>query len=212
MTREPSVRPSPTVPRQPSPLRSVCVFCGSRPGERPEYVTATRELGEEIARRGLLLIYGGGQVGLMGQLADAARRVDGEVVGVIPHSLERKEVGHQGLTRLEVVDSMHERKARMSELSDAFIALPGGLGTLEELFETWTWGQLGIHPKPLGLLDVEGYYEQLSGFLDHATEEGFIDAEHRSMVLRETSPAALLDRFADYRPPVVEKWLEREET
>ena len=152
-------------------LKSVCVFCGASPGARPIYHEAAAQLGRHIAERGLTLVYGGGAVGLMGVVADAALAAGGEVIGIIPQSLERAEIGHKGLTRLEVVDGMHARKARMAELADAFIALPGGLGTLEELFEVWTWGQLGYHAKPLGLLEVDGFYARLTDFLDHLVAE-----------------------------------------
>ena len=175
------------------PVRSVCVFCGASIGANPAYREAAVTLGQAIARRGLTLVYGGGAVGLMGIVADAAMAAGGEVVGIIPQSLLDAEVGHKGLTRLEVVDGMHARKARMAELSDAFIALPGGLGTLEELFEVWTWGQLGYHAKPLGLLDVNGFYEKLGGLLDHIVEEGFVRPQHRAMLLLGQQPDALLD-------------------
>ncbi len=147
-------------------MKSVCVFCGSNPGNDPVYAAGARAMGAEIARRGLVLVYGGGAVGLMGIVANAALEAGGEVHGVIPEALRRKEVGHHGLTRLEVVDTMHTRKARMAELSDGFVAMPGGIGTFEELFEIWTWGQLGIHTKPLGLLNIAGFYDPLAQFLD----------------------------------------------
>lgn len=198
-------------------LSAVCVFCGSSPGRQPEYASLAKSLGGALARRGLALVYGGGRVGLMGVVADAVLAEGGRAVGVIPKALARKEVAHEGLSELEVVATMHERKARMAELADAFLALPGGLGTLEELFETWTWGQLGIHGKPLGLLDTTGYFDPLVTFLDHAVAEGFVRAQHRAMVRRhrvpeDGDPGVLLDRLAAYRAPRVEKWLEREET
>lgn len=161
-------------------LRSVCVFCGASPGASPVYQEAAVALGRHLAERGLTLVYGGGAVGLMGTVADAALAAGGEVIGIIPQSLQEAEIGHKGLTRLEVVDGMHARKARMAELADAFIALPGGLGTLEELFEVWTWGQLGYHAKPLGLLEVNGFYDPLLTFLDHLVDERFVRAEHRA--------------------------------
>ena len=191
------------------PVRSVCVFCGASIGSNPAYREAAVALGQTIARRGLTLVYGGGAVGLMGVVADAAMAAGGEVVGIIPQSLVDAEVGHTGLTRLEVVDGMHARKARMAELSDAFIALPGGLGTLEELFEVWTWGQLGYHAKPLGLLDVNGFYEKLGGFLDHIVEEGFVRPQHRAMLLLGQQPDELLDGMDTFIAPVVPKWVER---
>ena len=166
-------------------------------------------LGRHLAERGLTLVYGGGAVGLMGTVADAALAAGGEVIGIIPQSLQEAEIGHKGLTRLEVVDGMHARKARMAELADAFIALPGGLGTLEELFEVWTWGQLGYHAKPLGLLEVNGFYDPLLTFLDHLVDERFVRAEHRGMLQRGASPEALLDSLAAWTPSVAPKWVDR---
>ncbi|BCQ58992.1 uncharacterized protein (TIGR00730 family) [Pseudomonas protegens] len=189
-------------------LTSVCVFCGASTGANPLYREAAQALGRAIAERKLTLVYGGGAVGLMGIVADAALAAGGEVIGIIPQSLKDKEIGHRGLTRLEVVDGMHARKARMAELSDAFIALPGGLGTLEELFEVWTWGQLGYHHKPLGLLEVNGFYEKLSGFLDHIVGEGFVRAPHRDMLQMSESPAGLLDALDAWQPTVPDKWAE----
>src|SRR5690606_17874217 len=179
--------------RFPMTLRSICVFCGASPGANPVYAEAAAALGRELAQRGMTLVYGGGEVGLMGVVADAALAAGGEVIGVIPQSLQDSEIGHHGLTRLEVVEGMHARKARMAELADAFIALPGGLGTLEELFEVWTWGQLGYHGKPLGLLEVNGFYAKLIGFLDHLVDERFVRPQHRAMLQRSESPAELLD-------------------
>lgn len=192
------------------PLRSICVFCGASQGVNPLYRETATALGRHIAERGLRLVYGGGAVGLMGVVADAARSAGGEVVGIIPQSLERSEVGHRGLTRLEVVDGMHARKARMAELSDAFIALPGGLGTLEELFEVWTWGQLGYHAKPLGLLDVNGFYDKLSLFIDHLVDEGFVRAAHREMLQRATSPVELLANLENWQPLAPARWAGRQ--
>ncbi len=169
-------------------LTSVCVFCGANAGTDPAYTEAAKALGRALAERHLTLVYGGGAVGLMGLVADAALAAGGEVIGIIPQSLMDKEIGHKSLTRLEVVDGMHARKARMAELSDAFIALPGGLGTLEELFEVWTWGQLGYHGKPLGLLEVNGFYSKLTAFLDHIVGEGFVRAPHRDMLQVSESP------------------------
>lgn len=190
-------------------MRRICVFLGSNPGNTPNYLAATRALGAEIARRGLATVYGGARVGLMGQLADAALAAGGEVIGVIPEALRQKELAHQGLTSLHVVGSMHERKALMAELADGFIALPGGMGTLEELCEVLTWAQLGFHTKPCGLLDVDGYYAQLRAFLDHTVAEGFIVPGQRGMLLSEADPAVLLDRFASYTAPTVTKWVTR---
>lgn len=193
-------------------MKRICVFCGSNPGASPVYAQAARALGATLAGRGLGLVYGGGNVGLMGIVADAALAAGGEVIGVIPHALVAREVAHRGLADLRVVDSMHERKALMSELADGFLALPGGIGTLEEWFETWTWAQLGLHAKPFGLLDVAGYYEHLIRFLDHVAAERFLHPDHRSMVLVETDPGTLLDRMRSYTPPVVVKWIDRTES
>lgn len=190
-------------------LKSVCVFCGASPGARPIYHEAAARLGRHIAERGLTLVYGGGAVGLMGVVADAALAAGGEVIGIIPQSLERAEIGHKGLTRLEVVDGMHARKARMAELADAFIALPGGLGTLEELFEVWTWGQLGYHAKPLGLLEVDGFYARLTDFLDHLVAERFVREQHRAILQLSASPAELLARMDAWQPTAAPKWVDR---
>jgi hypothetical protein len=176
-------------------VQRICVFCGSSPGGRPEYVAAAQGLARALAGRGLGLVYGGGAVGLMGVLARATLAAGGKVTGVIPRDL----------TDLRVVGSMHERKALMAGLADAFIALPGGLGTLEEFFEVFTWAQLGMHRKPCGLLDVGGYYRRLVDFLDHAVDEQFVRPEHRAMLLVEEDVAALLDRLAAYQPPDVDK-------
>jgi uncharacterized protein (TIGR00730 family) len=194
-----------------SSLQRICVFCGSRPGERPEYLEAGRALGSELARRGLGLVYGGAKVGVMGAVAATALEGGAEVIGVIPKALMRKEVAHDGLSDLRIVGSMHERKQQMADLADGFVALPGGLGTLEELFETLTWGQLGMHGKPCGLLNAGGYFGRLLEFLDHAVAEGFVPEAHRAMILVGSSPARLLDGMDAYRPPRVQKWLEREE-
>ncbi|PYC28164.1 TIGR00730 family Rossman fold protein [Aquipseudomonas alcaligenes] len=191
-------------------LKSVCVFCGASPGARPIYREAAEQLGRSLAEQGLTLVYGGGAVGLMGLVADAALAAGGEVIGIIPQSLERAEIGHRGLTRLEVVDGMHARKARMAELADAFIALPGGLGTLEELFEVWTWGQLGYHAKPLGLLEVEGFYARLTAFLDHLVAERFVREQHRAILQISESPAELLQRLDAWQPTAAPKWVDRE--
>ena len=190
-------------------LKSVCVFCGASPGARPIYHEAAAQLGRHIAERGLTLVYGGGAVGLMGVVADAALAAGGEVIGIIPQSLERAEIGHKGLTRLEVVDGMHARKARMAELADAFIALPGGLGTLEELFEVWTWGQLGYHAKPLGLLEVDGFYARLTDFLDHLVAERFVREQHRAILQVSQSPGELLDLMDAWQPTAAPKWVDR---
>jgi uncharacterized protein (TIGR00730 family) len=193
-------------------MRSVCVFCGSSVGRQPEFAEAARELGRLLAERSLRLVYGGGNVGLMGVLADAAIAGGGEVIGVIPEHLMAKELGHSGITELRVVGSMHERKALMAELADAFIALPGGIGTLEELLEILTWAQLGLHAKPCGLLDVAEYYRPLREMLVRAAAEGFLRPEHQQLLVCSTSPADLLERLARHRPPQLPKWLDRDET
>ncbi|MDG9854526.1 LOG family protein [Pseudomonas nitroreducens] len=193
-------------------LRSICVFCGASPGATPIYQEAAEALGRHLAENGIQLVYGGGAVGLMGMVANAALAAGGEVIGVIPQSLKDAEVGHSGLTRLEVVDGMHARKARMAELSDAFIALPGGLGTLEELFEVWTWGQLGYHAKPLGLLEVNGFFDPLLAFLDHLVQERFVRQPHRDMLQRAASPAELVDALAAWKPLAAPKWVDRTPT
>jgi uncharacterized protein (TIGR00730 family) len=195
-------------------IRRICAFCGSSPGARPAYLAAARSFGELLARRRIGLVYGGGSIGLMGAVADAALAAGGEVVGVIPRSLEARELDHRGLTEQHVVGSMHERKKMMSDLADAFVALPGGMGTLEELAEILTWSQLGLHPrpKPLGLLDVEGYWSPLVAFFDHAVAERFIRAEHRGMVLVDAAPEGMVRQLEAYQPPVVDKWIDREQT
>lgn len=190
-------------------MKRVCVFLGSNPGNKPDYLNAAQDMGRELARRGITTVYGGSNVGLMGALANAALAAGGEVIGVIPEALQRKEIAHTCLTRQHIVGSMHERKALMAELSDAFIALPGGMGTLEELCEMLTWAQLGFHKKPCGLLDVDGYYASLNLFLDNAVTQGFIHAGHRGMLLSDRTPGALLDQFGGYVAPVVNKWIER---
>ena len=190
-------------------LTSVCVFCGASSGNNPVYREAAITLGRTLAERKLTLVYGGGAVGLMGIVADAVLEAGGEVIGIIPHSLNDLEIGHKGLTRLEVVDGMHARKARMAELADAFIALPGGLGTLEELFEVWTWGQLGYHGKPLGLLEVNDFYSKLTGFLDHLVQENFVREQHRSMLQVNESASSLLDALDAWRPTVLPKWTDK---
>jgi len=186
-------------------LKRICVYCGSSPGVRPEYVRAARQLGQALVSRDIELVYGGGRVGVMGEIAHAVLEAGGEVIGVIPRGLVDKEVAFTDLSDLRVVSSMHERKALMVELSDGFIALPGGLGTFEELLEVLTWAQLSIHHKPCGLLNVCGYYTKLVGFLDHAVAEQFLQSQHRSMLVMDESPAALLDRFEAYQPPVADK-------
>ncbi len=179
----------------PTEIRRVCVYCGSRPGVRPAYADAARDLGTRLAAAGVGIVTGGGRVGLMGVVADAALDAGGEVVGVIPQTLVDREVGHAGLTELHVVSTMHERKARMADLADVFVAMPGGLGTLEEIAEALTWLQLGLHAKPCALLDVDGYYGPLVGWLDHAVAEGFVAADRRDAVVVEATAGALVGRL-----------------
>ena len=192
-------------------LSRICVYCGSSHGHHLAYQTMARRLGDLLVTRQIGLVYGGGDVGLMGEIANAVMQGGGEVIGIIPKALATKEVAHFGITELEVVDSMHIRKARMAELSDAFIALPGGIGTMEELFETWTWAQLGYHNKPVGLLNTAGYYTPLLDFLDKMVLQGFLRDKHRRMLVVDSDPVALLEKLATYRPPVVQKWLAQEE-
>lgn len=182
-------------------LNAICVYCGSNAGTRPEYAAAAKAMGEALAERGLSLVYGGGKVGLMGAVADAALAAGGRVIGIIPEFLALKEVAHAGLTELVVVDSMHTRKAEMERRSDGFIALPGGIGTMEELFEIWTWSQLGQHKKPCGLLDVDGYFGHLNAFLDRMAADGFVNADHRAMLIRSENAGQLLDAFTAYEAP-----------
>ena len=193
-------------------LKRICVYCGSSEGRNAAYAVAAERLGRLLAGQGIGLVYGGANVGLMRTLADAAMAAGGEAIGVMPKALVEKEKAHKSLSRLHVVDSMHERKALMVELSDGFIALPGGAGTMDELFEVWTWGQLGFHRKPCGLLNVAAYYDPLAAFLDHAVTEGFVKDLHRDMLLIAKTPEELLDRFRSYVPPSVEKWIQRNET
>ncbi|WP_027368739.1 TIGR00730 family Rossman fold protein [Desulfocurvibacter africanus] len=191
-------------------MRRMCVFLGSALGMDKRHEQAAMDLGGELARRGLGLVYGGASVGLMGTVADACLAAGGEVVGVMPQALVDREVAHTGLTELHVVKSMHERKALMAELSDGFIALPGGLGTLEELFEVLTWAQLGYHRKPCGVLDVGSYFELLHAFLDHSVQQGFIRPQHRGILMSAATPVQLLDLFHDWQPTYAPKWIKTE--
>ncbi len=186
-------------------MKRICVFCGSSPGARPEYSEAAREMGKALAMRDIGLVYGGGNVGLMGEVATAAVEAGGEVIGVIPQWLVDREVAYTDLKDLRVVGSMHERKALMAGLSDGFIALPGGLGTIEEFFEAATWAQLGIHKKPCGLLNIYGYYDNLVKFLDHSAGEMFVRQENRNMIIVEESPESLINRFESYSPVTLDK-------
>jgi uncharacterized protein (TIGR00730 family) len=188
-------------------VQMVCVFCGSRVGSSPSYVEAARCMGKALARRGLGLVYGGGRIGLMGAVADAALEEGGQVVGVIPEALLAREIAHADLTKLHVVGTMHERKKLMAELSDGFVALPGGYGTLEEFLEVLSWAQLRIHEKPCALLDVNGFWEPLSALFDEVVAEGFVLPNHRSLVLQEQDPHALLDLMEHYTPPEMRKWV-----
>ena len=188
-------------------LQRICVYCASNDGVRPEYVAAARQVGTLLALRGSALVYGGGGTGLMGALADAALAAGGEVVGVMPHGLVEREAAHKGLTALHVVDSMHERKAMLAELADAFVVLPGGVGTLEEFFETWTWAQLGVHRKPVGLLDVAQYWQSLVKMMEHVEAEGFLRGTPQAWLVLESDPAQLMDRLETFKPPHVQRWL-----
>jgi uncharacterized protein (TIGR00730 family) len=191
-------------------MKRICVFCGSSAGSQPEYHACAQQLGAELTRRKIGLVYGGGNVGLMGAIADSVLEAGGEAIGVIPEHLMSREIGHNRLTKLHIVRSMHERKALMSDLSDAFIALPGGFGTLEEFCEVLTWSQLGLHAKPCGIVNVLGYYTPLLAMLDHAVQERFLKPQNRALVLARDKPAELLQALEDWRPVHVEKWLDRD--
>jgi uncharacterized protein (TIGR00730 family) len=187
------------------------VYCGSAAGGSPVYADAARTLGRELVRRDIGLVYGGGNVGLMGAIADEVMASGGRATGVIPEALMKREVGHHGLTELHVVRDMHERKAMMAELADGFIAMPGGFGTLEELFEVTTWAQLGLHQKPIGLLNVNGFYDGLTAFASHLVTQGFVRPDHAQLLMHAPDAAALLDQFETYVPNIKVKWLEREQ-
>jgi uncharacterized protein (TIGR00730 family) len=193
-------------------MRRLCVFCGSSTGNQRAYSDAAEALGAVLAERGIGLVYGGGNVGLMGVIADAVMAAGGKVIGVIPQSLADREIAHTGITELRVVDSMHARKAMMAELADAFIAMPGGVGTFEEFFEVVTWTQLGLHRKPCGLLDVNGFYAPLAAFIDQAVTEGFIKPVHRAAIVVDSDPVRLLDTLGTIKLPDVPKWIDRTET
>jgi uncharacterized protein (TIGR00730 family) len=190
-----------------SDIRRLAIFCGSNPGVRPDYAEGVRALARAMSERGIGVVYGGSSVGLMATLADTILDELGDIIGVIPKMLVEREVANTALSDLRVVGSMHERKALMAELADGFVALPGGIGTLEEFFEIWTWAQLGMHRKPCGLLNVAGYFDPLLAFLDRAVEERFVRQAHRDMVIVESDPRKLLNRFAEYEPPKVVKWI-----
>lgn len=193
-------------------LKRICVFCGSNPGNDPAYLDAAQALGAAIVTRGYELVYGGAEVGLMGAVADAALEAGGRVVGVMPKALIDKEIGHKNLSEQHIVSSMHERKALMADLSDGFIALPGGVGTLEEIFEIWTWAQLGHHDKPLAFMNVLGFYDPLCTFLDHQSSEGFVRKGHRDMAIFSKDAEEILQAFETYDAPELQKWVERAET
>jgi uncharacterized protein (TIGR00730 family) len=191
-------------------MKRLCVYAGSNAGGRRDYAEAAGALAREMVECGIGLVYGGGHVGLMGVLADTVLAAGGEAIGVMPQALVDREIGHRGLTELRVVGSMHERKALMAELADGFVAVPGGIGTLEELIEVFTWSQLGIHRKPCGVLDAAGFYGSLASLLDHMVAEGFLRAEHRAVLVSDPDPARLLDRLEAWEPPAVHKWMDLE--
>jgi uncharacterized protein (TIGR00730 family) len=192
-------------------IKRICVYCGSSPGKSPAYITAAKQLASLLCERGIGLVYGGATVGVMGAIADAVLEAGGEAIGVIPKSLAVKELAHENLSELHVVASMHERKAMMAELSDGFVALPGGWGTLEEIFEILTWAQLGFHDKPCGLLNIDGYYDGLIGFLENSFEQQFVNELCRPMLMTTRDPKDLLDQFTNYQAPKVRKWMGEDE-
>jgi len=194
------------------PIKSICVFCGSSQGNNADFSNQARKLGLEIAKQGLTLIYGGGNIGLMGVLADEVLKENGKVHGIIPHFLSEKEVGHTGLTQMTFVDSMHQRKQLISELSDAFIAMPGGFGTLEELAEILTWSQLGLIKKPIGILNVNSFFDPLLSQLDAMVDAGFLKQENRYLLIDQSSPIELLDALKMFEPAYIPKWLNKEQT
>ncbi len=191
-------------------MKSVTVFCGSSSGFQPEYAEAARDLACELVKRNIRLVYGGGNVGLMGIIADEVMRQGGEVIGIIPESLDKKEVGHRGITELKVVSSMHERKALMAELADGFIAMPGGIGTFEEFFEILTWAQLGFHDKPCGILNVKNYYDDLLKLCNNAVNQGFLRAEHRELIIEDSTPFSLIEQMLTFKPVTTIKWIDKE--
>ncbi len=193
-------------------LNSIAVFCGSREGASPAYMESARALGRELGTRGITLVYGGSRLGLMGAVADAALEHGGRAIGVLPHFMQVREIAHPGLTELIMVESMHERKAKMTELAEGFVTLPGGSGTMEEYFEIFTWAQLGLHAKPIGVLNSAGYYDPLIALFDRMTGEGFVTPQHREMMLTAVEPAVLLDRMQSYRIPETKPILTEERT
>lgn len=192
-------------------MKSITVFCGSSSGFRPEYAEAARKLADQLVKQNIRLVYGGGNVGLMGIIADEVMKNGGEVIGIIPDALDKKEVGHRGITQLRVVSSMHERKAMMADLADGFIAMPGGIGTFEEFFEILTWAQLGFHNKPCGILNVSNYYDGLLSLCDNAVEEGFLRPIHRKLILDDSDEISLLEKMKEFESPTVEKWIDKDE-
>jgi len=193
-------------------MKSIAVFCGSSMGALPSYREGAVELGKELVRQGITLVYGGAKVGIMGTVADAVLEAGGKAIGVLPKMLQDREIAHRGLTELIIVNSMHERKTKMSDLADGFIALPGGPGTMEEFFEVFTWGQLGLHGKPCGILNVDGYFDLLLAFFGHMNEQQFLQDKYASMVLSDSSPAGLLDKFRTYEPPSVKTYIKEGQT
>ena len=189
-------------------MKSLCVYCGASPGHSPAYTIAAKQLAVTLVNQDIALVYGGGNVGLMGVIADEVLALGGKVTGVIPQALVDKEVGHTRLTQLHIVDNMHQRKALMAELSDGFIAMPGGIGTLEELFEVMTWAQLGFHQKPIGLLNVSGFYDGLLHFLEHTRQQGFLRASHLDILLSSPEPNDLLQQLKTYVPVTTRKWVD----
>ena len=192
-------------------MKNITVFCGSNSGFRADYAEAAQNLARLFVQNDIRLVYGGGNVGLMGIIADEVMRAGGEVVGIIPDSLDQKEVGHRGITELRVVESMHERKAQMADLADGFIAMPGGIGTFEEFFEILTWAQLGFHEKPCAILNIAGYYDGLLALCDNAVNEGFLRPAHRQLILEDSDPEILLEKMRNLKPVPVEKWINSEE-
>ena len=195
-----------------SSIKSLCIYCGSSLGRLESYSTVGCELAKSMVNRNIKLVYGGAGIGVMGSVADQILQLGGEVIGVIPKALATKEVAHKHLTELHVTESMHDRKMLMADLSDGFIALPGGIGTLEELFEIWTWAQLGFHNKPCGLLNVDGYYDLLIKFLEHMQTEQFVKQETHDLLMIETDPETLLNRYSHYQPPLIKRWVGKDET
>lgn len=201
----------PTEEKEMHQIKSICVYCGSSIGRLEAYAESAKALAETLVKNKITLVYGGAGIGIMGMLADQVLMLGGQVIGVIPKALAHKEVMHKNLTELHITESMHERKTLMAELSDGFIALPGGIGTLEELFEIWTWAQLGFHQKPCGLLNIESYYDSLIQFLDHILAEQFVKTHHRNMLIVESDPEKLLNQYINYQPVPVKQWVSKDQ-